>query len=201
MSRNEVETRFAGVIGIYRPKPPAVSVGLAKPVSGCDYRRVGRVAGNHNRPVTSSINIRTAALAEQKALEALQLRASLTNEGDREALLANPDAIKIPLEQIAAGRVFVSELNGVTVGFSAIEPRVDGETELDALFVEPNIRRQGVGRLMVEYCAEIARTQGSKALHVTGNPHAVDFYLACGFRQIGTIETRFGVGLLLRRGL
>ncbi len=145
--------------------------------------------------------IRTAALAEQKALEALQLRASLTNEGDREALLANPDAIKIPLEQIAAGRVFVSELNGVTVGFSAIEPRVDGETELDALFVEPNIRRQGVGRLMVEYCAEIARTQGSKALHVTGNPHAVDFYIACGFRQIGTIETRFGVGLLLRKWL
>ena len=48
-------------------------------------------------------------MAEQKALEALQLRASLTNDGDREALLANPDAIKIPLEQIAAGRVFVSK--------------------------------------------------------------------------------------------
>jgi len=151
--------------------------------------------------VTSSIIIRTAALTEQKALEALQLRASLTNDGDREALLANPDAIKIPLEQIVAGRVFVSELSGVTVGFSVIELRVDGETELDALFVEPNIRRQGVGRLMVDYCAEIARTQGSKALHVIGNPHAMDFYLASGFRQIGTIQTRFGVGLLLRKGL
>jgi N-acetylglutamate synthase-like GNAT family acetyltransferase len=149
--------------------------------------------------VTSSIIIRTAAMAEQKALEALQLRASLTNDGDREALLANPDAIKIPLEQLAAGRVFVSELSGATVGFSAIEPRGDGETELDALFVEPNIRRHGVGRSMVEYCAEIARRQGSKALHVTGNPHAEDFYIACGFKQIGTIETRFGVGLLLRK--
>jgi hypothetical protein len=57
------------------------------------------------------------------------------NDGDREALLANPDAIEIPLEQLAAGWVFVSELDGVTVGFSAIELRVDGETELDALFV------------------------------------------------------------------
>jgi hypothetical protein len=82
--------------------------------------------------VTSNVIIRTATVAEQRALEALQLRASLTNDGDREALLANPDAIKIPLEQIAAGRVFVSELSGATVGFSAIEPRVDGETELDA---------------------------------------------------------------------
>jgi GNAT superfamily N-acetyltransferase len=151
--------------------------------------------------VTSSIIIRTATLAEQKTLEALQLRASLTNDGDREALLANPDAIEIPLEQIEAGRVFVAELSGITAGFSAIEPRVDGETELDALFVEPEIRRQGVGRSMVEYCAEIARTQGSKALHVTGNPHAADFYLACGFTQVGTVQTRFGVGLLMRKGL
>jgi hypothetical protein len=35
--------------------------------------------------------------------------------GDREALLANPGAIKIPLEQLAAGREFVLELSGVTV--------------------------------------------------------------------------------------
>src|SRR3954471_6119971 len=99
--------------------------------------------------MTSNVIIRSAIPAERKTLEALQRRASLTNEGDREALLANSDAIKIPLEQIAAGRVFVSELSGATVGFSAIEPRVDGQTELDALFVEPNIRRHGIGRMMV----------------------------------------------------
>ena len=120
---------------------------------------------------------------------------------DREALLANPDAIEIPLEQIAAGRVFVSEVSGVTVGFSAVEPRPDGETELDALFVEPNARRRGVGRLMVEYCARVARTRGSKALHVIGNPHSEKFYIACGFKQIGTTETRFGIGLSMRKQL
>jgi len=149
----------------------------------------------------SNIIIRTATTSEKKALEALQLRASLTNDGDREALLAHPDAIEIPLEQIAAGRVFVSDLEGETVGFSAIEPRSDGETELDALFVEPHIRRSGIGRLLVEHCAAVARKRGSTTLHVTGNPHAEDFYLACGFKQFGTIETRFGVGLLLRKTL
>jgi len=149
----------------------------------------------------SKIIIRAAVIAEQQALEAVQLRASLTNDGDREALLANPDAIRIPLEQLAAGRVFVAELNGETLGFSAIEPRVDGQIELDALFVEPKIRRQGVGRLMVEYCAEVARKQGSTALHVIGNPHAENFYLSCGFEQTGTIQTRFGVGLQMRKAL
>ncbi|HET6179463.1 MAG TPA: GNAT family N-acetyltransferase [Candidatus Sulfotelmatobacter sp.] len=149
----------------------------------------------------SNIIIRTAITSEKKALEALQLRASLTNDGDREALLAHPDAIDLPLEQIAAGRVFVSELEGATVGFSAIEPRADGETELDALFVEPHIRRHGVGRLLVEHCADVARKQGSTTLHVTGNPHAEDFYIACGFKQFGTTATRFGEGLLLRKEL
>jgi N-acetylglutamate synthase-like GNAT family acetyltransferase len=156
---------------------------------------------NQNAHMTSKIIIRAAVMAELQALEAVQLRASLTNAGDREALLANPDAIRIPLEQLAAGRVFVAELNGETLGFSAIEPRVDGQIELDALFVEPKIRRHGVGRLMVEYCAQVARKQGSIALHVIGNPHAEDFYLACGFEQTGTTQTRFGVGLQMRKEL
>jgi hypothetical protein len=52
--------------------------------------------------------IREAVLSEQTALEALQLRASLGKAGDRDALLANPDAIGLPLEQIAAGEVFVA---------------------------------------------------------------------------------------------
>ena len=55
----------------------------------------------YSRPVT----IRRAIPAERKTLEALQLRASLGNEGDREALLRHPDAIDMPVEQIRAGGV------------------------------------------------------------------------------------------------
>jgi N-acetylglutamate synthase-like GNAT family acetyltransferase len=147
----------------------------------------------------TSVLIRSAILSEQKALEALQLRASLSNAGDREALLANPDAIELPLEQIAAGRVFVAERGGVIVGFSAVLPRDDGETELDALFVEPNIWRRGVGQLLVEHCAAVARAQGSAVLCVVGNPHAEGFYMACGFRVAGTVKTRFGIGQLMQK--
>jgi GNAT superfamily N-acetyltransferase len=147
------------------------------------------------------ILIRAAVPSEKEELEALQLRASLTNPGDRDALLANPDAIEVPTEQLAGGRVFLAELNGAMVGFAAVEPRADGETELDALFVEPKIRRRGIGRLLVEHCAQVARKNGSAALHVIGNPHAEEFYFACGFKQIGTTQTRFGVGLLFKKML
>jgi len=50
---------------------------------------------------------------------------------------------------IAAGGVFVLEQDGNIVGFSAILRRDDGDTELDALFVEPAIQRQGIGRKLV----------------------------------------------------
>lgn len=134
-------------------------------------------------------------------LEALQWRASLNNPADREALLAHPDAIVIPDEQVAAGRVFVAVLDRSIAGFAALETRDDGDVELDGLFVEPSFQRRGIGRTLVDFCAAWARARGSAALHVTGNPHACAFYEANGFEHAGRVATRFGEGLLMKRPL
>jgi len=145
--------------------------------------------------------IRPALDGERSSLEALQWRASLANPGDRDALLANPDAIVLPAEQIANGDVFVAEQDGAIVGFAAVLARPDGNTELDALFVEPSLWKRGVGRMLVDRCADVARERDSRFLHVVGNPHAEGFYTSCGFRTTGTFATRFGVGLSMERGL
>jgi len=108
------------------------------------------------------------------------VRASLANPGDRDSLVANPDAIVLPVEQIADGHVFVAQREGVIVGFAAVLPRPDGNAELDALFVAPSLWKGGVGRLLVEHCADVARRRASRILHVVGNPHAEGFYAACG---------------------
>ena len=134
-------------------------------------------------------------------LESLQWRASLANPGDRDALLANPDAVTLPIEQITAGGVFVAERDGVVVGFAAVVPRPDGGVELDALFVEPHLWKHGIGRRLVDHIADVARVKAAGFLHVVGNPHAEGFYLSCGFRVTGRVETRFGVGLAMRRPL
>ena len=149
----------------------------------------------------ADIVIRPALQAERSRLEALQWRASLANAGDRDALLANPDAIALPVEQIADGHVLVAQRDGVIVAFAAVLPRADGNAELDALFVEPSLWKRGVGRLLVEHCADLARGRASRILHVVGNPHAEGFYVACGFRTTGAVETRFGAGLAMQRGL
>lgn len=146
-----------------------------------------------------TILVRPAVMSEHQALEALQRRASLNNPGDRAALLANPDAVELPPEQIAAGQVFVAERDGAIVGVSAVLPRESPDSDLDALFVEPALWGHGIGRSLVEHCAAFARAHGSTALHVIGNPHAEGFYRACGFEMHGTVQTRFGVGLSFRR--
>jgi GNAT superfamily N-acetyltransferase len=150
---------------------------------------------------TRDISIRAAMPAERTALEALQRRASLSNPDDRDALIANPDAIELPAEQIAAGYVFVAECDGVVLGFAAVLPRPDGGAELDGLFVEPQHWKRGVGRRLVDHCADMSRTERASFLHVVGNPQAEGFYRACGFHRQGTVDTRFGVGLSMRRVL
>ncbi|MEO8306960.1 MAG: GNAT family N-acetyltransferase [Pseudomonadota bacterium] len=149
----------------------------------------------------SAVRVRPAIVSDRASLEALQWRASLQNPTDREALLANPDAIMLPVQQIIENRVFVAEQGGKIMGFSAILPREDGNSELDALFVEPGSWRQGIGRALVDHSSTSAKSTGASYLHVVGNPHAEQFYKACGFESFGTERTRFGVGLLMKRPL
>ena len=144
-------------------------------------------------------SIRTATVADHAALEALQLRASLCNPGDRQAMLDHPDAISLPIEQIEAGLVFVAVSAGKILGFAAMYQRPDGDMELDGLFVEPTHQKQGIGGLLVNQCATEARAASATAIHVIGNPHAERFYLRCGFVRTEETQTRFGPAYLFKK--
>src|SRR5262249_8686100 len=137
----------------------------------------------------AEVVIRVARCDEQKALEELQRRASLMWEEYREALLASPDAIELPLEQIEAGQVCVAELEGKAIGFFVVLPRADGDAELDGLFVEPTMWGLGIGRLLVGEASRFAASEGAGSLWVVGNPRAQGFYAACGFELVGEEST------------
>ena len=150
---------------------------------------------------SAQITIRLAVASERESLEALQWRASLNNPGDRAALLANPDAIELPRGQIERGGVFVAEVAGSLKGWAAILPRNDGDVELDALFVEPEVWGSRIGSALVERCVVEARASGATSIRVVGNPHAAGFYRKCGFEILGEMQTRFGTGLVMKRDL
>ncbi len=138
------------------------------------------------------ISIRPARPDEQAMLEALQRRASLAWPDYREALLQHPEAIALPLEQIEDGHVHVCERDGIVQGFMAVLPRVDGQAELDGLFVDPPAWRSGSGRRLVATAQALAIDRGASLLHVVASPRAQQFYEACGFIVSGSEQTRFG---------
>ncbi|PQQ41828.1 GNAT family N-acetyltransferase [Photorhabdus luminescens] len=141
------------------------------------------------------ITIRLANTTEQIALEALQLRASLMWEEDRELLLANPHMIELPIEHIEAGYVYVAEQASVILGFSVVLPQSDGNAELDGLFVEPTFWHQGIGKQLVQIALNDLHIKGKASLQVMANPQAEGFYIALGFKHLGKEYTQLGTAI------
>ena len=143
------------------------------------------------------LTVRTAGAADLDALRAVFRRASLSNAGDREVLLAHPDVLVWP-DTIAEGRTRVAiEDDGAVAGFASTVV-VDGVLELEDLFVDPDRMRRGVARRLVDDVLATARSQGFSQLEVEANPHAMAFYTAVGFVPYATAQTRFGPAERLR---
>jgi GNAT superfamily N-acetyltransferase len=148
--------------------------------------------GSHDHDPDMSLALRDAAAADRSALNDVFKRASLSNEGDRELLLAHPEVLELTAADLATGRTRVALEGERIVGFATLVPG-DGALELDALFVDPDRMRQGIATALIADAAAIARVQGIDAIEVTGNDHAMAFYEATGFMVIGEADTPLGV--------
>jgi GNAT superfamily N-acetyltransferase len=138
--------------------------------------------------------IRDAVPADLAALQDVYRRSSLSNEGDRASLLANPDVLEFPGPAASDGRTRVAVApDGRVAGFAT--SLVTGDAvELDDLFVDPGWMRQGAGRALVADAVTIARDRGIGRIEVTANPHALAFYEKAGFTAGHEVATRFGAG-------
>jgi GNAT superfamily N-acetyltransferase len=135
--------------------------------------------------------IRLGTPADLPAAEGVYRRASLSNAGDRDNLLAHPEYLILQPVGLAEGRTYVAEEDGSVIGF-ATWARDGGVTELEDLFVDPGWRRRGIATALVSRIVDVLRAQDVRYLEVTANPHAEGFYSAAGFADCGTAETKFG---------
>jgi GNAT superfamily N-acetyltransferase len=147
------------------------------------------------------VTVRDARPQEHLALEELQRRASLHEPTYRTELLAHPDAIELPVEQIDVGFVRMAERDGGAAGFAVLLAANQDACELDGLFVEPEPWRDGIGRLLIEDAAEIARRRGATPIDVVANPDAIEFFPRVGFVIGDSVPTRFGSAQRMRRTL
>ena len=144
----------------------------------------------------SSVEIRAGRPGDTAAMERVFQRASLSNVGDRAALLAHPDALRLSEDLVGSGRARIAALpDGTIVGFASTRPTQATVLELDDIFVDPTWMRHGVARALMQSITVEAVSEGVTRVEVTANEHALGFYLAVGFVVDGTADTEFGSGL------
>lgn len=85
------------------------------------------------------------------------------------------------------GVILLAELDVVPCGVVALRPLQDGIAEMKRLFVQPQARGYGLGRLLVDAVIEKARQAGYAAIRLDSLPHmesAIALYRSLGFRDI-----------------
>ncbi len=147
--------------------------------------------------------IRAASPADAEAIAALWTEAYFSEgEGGRDTPYARSDFEET---KAAAAHLLVAEHNGAVVGVVALlapdEPTraiaLDDEAELARLVVSSTARRQGIGRALVERCAELTRNEGWPAIVLWSRPYQVAghrLYESLGYERIATRDSRDETG-------
>jgi putative acetyltransferase len=91
----------------------------------------------------------------------------------------------------AAGSCYyVAEKDGVLLGGAGIYPTagLDSDTcELVKMYLIPEVRRQGLGKMLIEHCINFARNQGYKQIYLETMPElsrAISLYEKMGFVRL-----------------
>ena len=86
-------------------------------------------------------------------------------------------------------------------GFVSYELNYKGEpiTKIHKLYLLPESQGKGVGRLLIDYVAELARQQNNNRLGLNVNRHnkAIQFYERMGFTTVGSETIDIGNGFIM----
>ncbi len=85
------------------------------------------------------------------------------------------------------GSFWVAEIDGQLVGMFGLEPSAPEAMELRRMYVDPDYRRRGIARLMLEAAEDHCRSVGCRRLDLSTSevqPDALAFYRASGYVQV-----------------
>lgn len=102
----------------------------------------------------------------------------------RGAYAAMLEGYSLGTVQLGRDRIFVAEADGEILGFYSLI--VEGEPELDLLFVSDAAQATGLGKVLFDHMRQTARDAGVASVLIVSHPPSVGFYERMGAVRTGT---------------
>jgi len=133
-------------------------------------------------------NIRQAHPHEAQLLTDLAMRSKQSNGYDDEFMEQCRDELTVTEQSLLEAEFWVAETedeNNVVCGCVGLSvDKVGKSAEVNSFFIDPDWKRQGIGRLLWQDLVLRAIDMGISQLRLDADPSAVSFYEALGFEII-----------------
>ncbi len=126
-----------------------------------------------------TFSLRPAKMSDCDPLSHLSYRSKASNGYNACFMQACRDELMVTAETIADGELRIADTDGKPVGFFDIRLE-SGSLEVYALYVDPDLKRSGMGRKLWAAIEERAVAMAAKAIELDADPSAVEFYKAMG---------------------
>ncbi|MFD0771346.1 GNAT family N-acetyltransferase [Bacillus sp. CGMCC 1.60114] len=127
--------------------------------------------------------VREALLEEANELSNLALTSKATWNYSEEFILACKEVLTITERYIKNNYVYILEEKQEIIGFFSFQRKeVDS---LDFLYLHPNYKGKGYGRILWESVVQKAMELNIKSFTIDSDPHAKGYYIKMGARLIG----------------
>ncbi len=132
--------------------------------------------------------IRRAHVYEAKALTSLAMRSKQSNGYDDTFMAACLEELTVTTKLLSENEYWVADA-GQLCGCTCLSETDHNTGEVHAFFVDPDCKRQGIGKLLWQKLLERAKVKGLVSLHLDADPAAVPFYEAQGFKTIREVPS------------
>jgi GNAT superfamily N-acetyltransferase len=140
------------------------------------------------------MGIRRAVAGDAASMSALAIKAKQHWGYSQAQMDIWRQDLLISEEILASTHAYVLELDRRLVGFYVLSMEFSGASAsaardcvLEHLWVAPEHMRQGHGRALLVHACNMARRLDSRQIRIDADPYALNFYLACGAKQLGEI--------------
>jgi GNAT superfamily N-acetyltransferase len=142
---------------------------------------------HHTGGTATALRVEPARPEEAAALTTL-VRTSAAYTGHYRVMVANQnlDAAYLDANVVRVVRDTAGDIMGF---YSLLIPGrgVDGEAELDFMFVANHLQGRGIGRTLFDDMRSVAHALSIARVHIVSHPPSEPFYLANGARRVGML--------------